>query len=37
MPIEKGFENLTRPTTLHFLCPVFAYITTGNGSVNKPA
>jgi hypothetical protein len=35
--LEKGFENFTRPTTFHFLCPVLAYITTGNGSVNKPA
>jgi hypothetical protein len=35
--LEKGFENLTRPTTLHFLCPVLASITTANGSVNKPA
>jgi hypothetical protein len=35
--LEKGFENLTRPATLHFLCPVLASITTANGSINKPA
>jgi hypothetical protein len=35
--IEKGFKNLTRPTTLHFLFPVLANITTAIGSVNKPA
>jgi hypothetical protein len=35
--IEKGIKNLTRPTTLHFLCPVLASITAANGSVNKPA
>jgi hypothetical protein len=35
--LEKGFKNLTRPATLHFLCPVLIIITTANGSVNKPA
>jgi hypothetical protein len=34
--LEKGFENLTRPATLHFIFPVLASTTTANCSVNKP-
>jgi hypothetical protein len=37
LSLEKGFKNFTRPAKLHFLLPVTVFVTTANGSVNKPA